>query len=251
MCPGSARSRVEPVGWMRCRRGDRALARAVESSADRDLAWMADGETILMSPARRFSPGRGAATRQWPQMRAKRTRATFFPMRPVLSADRFQRSGARCVDARNAASELSSSRTPRGDGFAVKMANPKAIAFAFGIVVVCSVAPGARQGTTSLRARELGISALIGGRPGPLDAITDVNGVEVGHTTLIEGEGRPRRGEGPGAYRCDGRPPARQGERRSGVRRVVHAERQRRDDRHDVARGERDPRRPGRHHQHP
>jgi hypothetical protein len=38
-----------------------------------------------------------------------------------------------------------------------------------------------------VRARDLGI--VIGtGRPGPLDAITDVAGVSVGHETLIEGD---------------------------------------------------------------
>src|SRR5215211_7313221 len=37
---------------------------------------------------------------------------------------------------------------------------------------------------TKSRARELGLSAKIGGTPGTLDAITDVAGVEVGHTTL-------------------------------------------------------------------
>jgi L-aminopeptidase/D-esterase-like protein len=47
------------------------------------------------------------------------------------------------------------------------------------------------------RARELGISALIGGQPGALDAITDVKGVEVGQTTLISGEGRLVVGKGP------------------------------------------------------
>ncbi len=48
----------------------------------------------------------------------------------------------------------------------------------------------------SLRARELGIQI---GRmePGPLNAITDVAGVRVGHTTLIAGDGPLRRGEGP------------------------------------------------------
>jgi D-aminopeptidase len=56
--------------------------------------------------------------------------------------------------------------------------------------------------TTSLagqkpRARELGISAQIGGTPGPLDAITDVTGVEVGHTTLISGSGKLVVGKGP------------------------------------------------------
>jgi len=38
------------------------------------------------------------------------------------------------------------------------------------------------------RARALGIT--FGGQAGPLDAITDVPGVEVGHTTLISGEGK-------------------------------------------------------------
>jgi len=47
------------------------------------------------------------------------------------------------------------------------------------------------------RARELGITPLIGGTPGPLDAITDVAGVEVGQTTLVSGEGRLVVGKGP------------------------------------------------------
>ncbi len=47
------------------------------------------------------------------------------------------------------------------------------------------------------RARDLGISPLIGGTAGALDAITDVAGVEVGHTTLISGEGKLVRGQGP------------------------------------------------------
>jgi L-aminopeptidase/D-esterase-like protein len=47
------------------------------------------------------------------------------------------------------------------------------------------------------RARELGISAIIGGTPGALDAITDVAGVEVGHTTLISGTGKLVVGRGP------------------------------------------------------
>jgi L-aminopeptidase/D-esterase-like protein len=47
------------------------------------------------------------------------------------------------------------------------------------------------------RARELGLVPVIGGTPGTLDAITDVLGVEVGHTTLISGEGRLVPGKGP------------------------------------------------------
>jgi D-aminopeptidase len=47
-----------------------------------------------------------------------------------------------------------------------------------------------------MRARELGIE--IGpGRPGPLNAITDVAGVRVGHTTLITGDGPLVPGHGP------------------------------------------------------
>jgi D-aminopeptidase len=47
-----------------------------------------------------------------------------------------------------------------------------------------------------MRARELGI--IVGqGQPGPLNAVTDVGGVRVGHTTLIRGSGQLRVGEGP------------------------------------------------------
>src|SRR5260370_17161408 len=35
------------------------------------------------------------------------------------------------------------------------------------------------------------------GTPGPLNAITDVSGVTVGHTTLISGEGKLQIGKGP------------------------------------------------------
>ncbi len=45
------------------------------------------------------------------------------------------------------------------------------------------------------RARDLGVP--FDGVPGPLNAITDVAGVRVGHTTLIAGEGPLRVGEGP------------------------------------------------------
>src|SRR5688500_9867387 len=73
----------------------------------------------------------------------------------------------------------------------------RSIAPALVIACICFVSVAARQGAAPERARELGISPLIGGRPGPLDAITDVDGVEVGHTTLIEGEGRLVVGKGP------------------------------------------------------
>ncbi len=52
------------------------------------------------------------------------------------------------------------------------------------------------DGAPRRRLRELGVTI---GRlePGPLNAITDVAGVRVGHTTLIEGRGPLRVGEGP------------------------------------------------------
>ncbi len=47
-----------------------------------------------------------------------------------------------------------------------------------------------------MRTRDLGI--IIGrGRPGPHNAITDVSGVRVGHTTLVEGDGPLVTGRGP------------------------------------------------------
>ena len=45
------------------------------------------------------------------------------------------------------------------------------------------------------RARDLGIP--FDGTPGPLNAITDVAGVQVGHTTIIEGSGKLVQGKGP------------------------------------------------------
>jgi D-aminopeptidase len=45
------------------------------------------------------------------------------------------------------------------------------------------------------RARDLGVP--FDGTPGPLNAITDVAGIEVGFTTLIRGEGRRVVGQGP------------------------------------------------------
>jgi D-aminopeptidase len=48
---------------------------------------------------------------------------------------------------------------------------------------------------TKPRARDLGVP--FDGTPGPYNAITDVKGVEVGHTTLISGSGKLMVGQGP------------------------------------------------------
>ena len=60
----------------------------------------------------------------------------------------------------------------------------------------CFSAQGAETQEPRLRARDLGI--VIGIYPtGPLNAITDIAGVKVGHTTLISGEGPLKPGVGP------------------------------------------------------
>jgi D-aminopeptidase len=61
----------------------------------------------------------------------------------------------------------------------------------FAVFVWCGVA----LGQTKPRARDLGVP--FDGKTGPLNAITDVKGVEVGHTTLISGEGPLKVGVGP------------------------------------------------------
>jgi L-aminopeptidase/D-esterase-like protein len=55
--------------------------------------------------------------------------------------------------------------------------------------------PASTMAQAKQRAREMGLP--IGGNAGPLDAITDVAGVEVGHTTLISGSGPLVVGRGP------------------------------------------------------
>src|SRR6266700_1125575 len=57
---------------------------------------------------------------------------------------------------------------------------------------LCATLPAAEP---KPRARDLGVP--FDGKPGPLNAITDVKGVEVGHTTLISGEGTLKVGTGP------------------------------------------------------
>ncbi|MEO0399567.1 MAG: P1 family peptidase [Pseudomonadota bacterium] len=58
-----------------------------------------------------------------------------------------------------------------------------------------SAAFGAAQAEDGVRARDLGVPFK--GETGPLNAITDVAGVEVGHSTIIRGSGKMVRGKGP------------------------------------------------------
>jgi D-aminopeptidase len=67
-------------------------------------------------------------------------------------------------------------------------------ALGVGLAVGCSSASAWAQ-SKKARARDLGVP--FDGTPGPLDAITDVKGVEVGLTTLISGQGKLVVGQGP------------------------------------------------------
>ncbi len=63
------------------------------------------------------------------------------------------------------------------------------------VVLVGGLCLAQDKTTAQPRARDLGVP--FDGTPGPLNAITDVAGVTVGHTTLISGEGKLVVGKGP------------------------------------------------------
>jgi len=74
----------------------------------------------------------------------------------------------------------------------------KKIAFSLAIVLAVSMPAIAQKSSNEAgdaRARDLGVP--FEGTPGPLNAITDVKGVEVGYRTLISGEGKLQVGVGP------------------------------------------------------
>jgi D-aminopeptidase len=63
------------------------------------------------------------------------------------------------------------------------------------LFVFCQMLAIGQSPTTTARARDLGVP--FEGTPGPLNAITDVAGVQVGAATIIRGEGALKVGEGP------------------------------------------------------
>ena len=83
----------------------------------------------------------------------------------------------------------------------VLLASGAAIAFARSTVASSAAAPPAAAAPAAMeagkrpRARDLGVP--FDGAPGPLNAITDIPGVWVGQTTLIEGSGKLVVGQGP------------------------------------------------------
>jgi L-aminopeptidase/D-esterase-like protein len=67
--------------------------------------------------------------------------------------------------------------------------------FAASTLIAFLTLSGVVDAQSKPRARELGIP--FDGAPGSLNSITDVKGIEVGHTTLISGEGKLQVGVGP------------------------------------------------------
>jgi D-aminopeptidase len=65
----------------------------------------------------------------------------------------------------------------------------------FAISLALILVASSLSAQTKPRARDLGVP--FEGVPGPLNAITDVKGIEIGHTTLILGEGKLQVGKGP------------------------------------------------------
>jgi len=62
-------------------------------------------------------------------------------------------------------------------------------------LAMCVALSSSAAAQSKVRARDLGVP--FDGMPGAYNAITDVKGVEVGHTTLISGSGKVKVGEGP------------------------------------------------------
>ena len=67
------------------------------------------------------------------------------------------------------------------------------VGFAIALLVALLMLSGILE---AQKPRERDLKLPIGGTAGPLDAITDVAGVEVGHTTLISGSGKLVVGQG-------------------------------------------------------
>ena len=67
--------------------------------------------------------------------------------------------------------------------------------FKWSVIIMALNAPVSAIAEARPRARELGVP--FDGAPGTNNAITDVAGVEVGHATLISGEGKLQVGKGP------------------------------------------------------
>ncbi len=80
-------------------------------------------------------------------------------------------------------------------GLTLNKTQPSSLKAILALLLCSSLNPALIMAQNTTRARDLGVPFV--GTPGNLNAITDVTGVEVGHTTLISGEGELKIGEGP------------------------------------------------------
>ena len=72
------------------------------------------------------------------------------------------------------------------------------VLFTISLTFALGCLPGAAETSDEIRKRARDLGIVVGQYPpGPLNAITDVEGVKVGHVTLIRGEGPLKPGEGP------------------------------------------------------
>ena len=117
-----------------------------------------------------------------------------------------------------------------------------------GVGIMMILSSHIASGQNKPRARDLGVP--FEGSAGPLNAITDVKGVEVGHVTLISGEGALKVGSGPVRTGVTAILPRGKQTNDQVFAGMVFPERQRRDDRDDLGRGIGFPRRPGHDNQH-
>jgi D-aminopeptidase len=67
----------------------------------------------------------------------------------------------------------------------------------FAVTLLVSMLAGSSPASAQNKPRARDLNIPLPGTPGPRNAITDVAGVEVGHATLISGNGRRERGKGP------------------------------------------------------
>ena len=77
----------------------------------------------------------------------------------------------------------------------IRANNFRALVILLGSLSLISLAAAQATPPAKPRARDLGVP--FDGSPGPFNAITDVFGVTVGHTTLISGAGKLQVGKGP------------------------------------------------------
>lgn len=87
---------------------------------------------------------------------------------------------------------------PRQGAARLRPGTTSALGLALGVVLALGLALALATGAAAQerpRARDLGVP--FDGTPGPLNAITDVEGIEVGHYTKIEGSGARVVGQGP------------------------------------------------------